>query len=606
MSFCAFLSDFDFDEDPEVEHDEVSEMFIALSRGNEMFDDPMDQLDTLIANISTNIKSLTWEDIQNEVEKDSESRALRNWIEIGCPGALDDLDEELKPYWRIRSQLNIMEKVPMKDDRTIIPRKLRQNVLDTLHSAHQGTNSMISRASDVLYWPGFVADIQKRRAQCLTCDKIAPSQANLPPVDPIVPDYPFQHICMDHFQLNNKSYGIVVDRFSNWPIIYTGDAADDVCEILTHVSRDYGIPETVSTDGAQCYVAGKIKNFMKVYGIKHRVSSVANAHSNCRAELGVKTLKRMIRDNLTAMGGLDTAELSRALLQYKNTRDRDTGASPAELLLGRKLRDFLPAPTKKILGQKWVDLAKARETALADRGARLKEKWSQNVKELPELKPGDRVIIQNQLGNRPRQWHKTGVIYKFNGYDQYEVMVDGSRRITLRNRKFLRKIDRPEVKHFPDDSKTRQQTRHIVRNEDEFDDDEPEYFTPAQSPAISRANSVENLQENNEEIPPVEALVEAPPVEEIVEEPPIENNLPRRSARANKGQTTRYQDYIMQHLEASATDVPINLIDKEGEDIVGIINAAKDVIAGKGHKTEMERELRNKVASFWRPWLLSI
>ena len=383
-------------------------------------------------------------------------------------------------------------------------------------------------------------------------------------------------------------------------------AADDVCKILTHVSRDYGIPETVSTDGAQCYVAGKIKNFMKVYGIKHRVTSVANAHSNCRAELGVKTLKRMIRGNLTAMGGLDTAELSRALLQYKNTRDRDTGASPAELLLGRKLRDFLPAPTKKILGQKWVDLAKARETALADRGARLKEKWSQNVKELPELKPGDRVIIQNQLGNRPRQWHKTGVIYKFNGYDQYEVMVDGSRRITLRNRKFLRKIDRPEVKHFPDDSKTRQQTRHIVRNEDETDDDEPEYFTPEQSPAISRANSVENLQENNEEVPPVEAFVEAPPVAEIVEEPPIDNNLPRRSARANKGQTTRYQDYVMQHLEASATDVPINLIDKEGEDIVGITNAAEDVIAGQGHITETERESRNKVTSIWRPWLLSI
>ena len=190
----------------------------------------------------------------------------------------------------------------MLSDRTIIPTRLRQNVLDTLHAAHQGTRSMMQRAQDTIYWPGFVTDIQRKRDQCYTCDKIAPSQPNLPPVDPVVPDYPFQHICMDYFQLNNRNYGIVVDRFTNWPIIYTGESADDVCNILTIVSRDYGIPETVSTDGAKCYVAEKVKNFMKTYGVKHRISSVANPHSNCRAELGVKTLKRMIRDNLTPIG----------------------------------------------------------------------------------------------------------------------------------------------------------------------------------------------------------------------------------------------------------------------------------------------------------------
>lgn len=159
------------------------------------------------------------------------------------------------------------------------------DVLDMLHSAHQGTNSMTLRASASVYWPGFVADIEKRRRQCFTCHKVAPLQAKLPSVEPVVPDYPFQHICMDYFQLIGKSYGIVVDRFSNWPMIYAGDTADDVCDVLTSMSRDYGIPETISTDGAQCYVAEKVKKFMKLYGIRHRLSSVANAHSNCRAEL---------------------------------------------------------------------------------------------------------------------------------------------------------------------------------------------------------------------------------------------------------------------------------------------------------------------------------
>ena len=89
---------------------------------------------------------------------------------------------------------------------------------------------------------------------------------------------------------------------------------------------------------------------MKLYGIRHRVSSVANAHSNCRAELGVKTMKCMIRDNTSIGGKFNNSAFSRAFLQYWNTRDRDTGKSPAEFLLGRQLRDYLPIPRENLVG----------------------------------------------------------------------------------------------------------------------------------------------------------------------------------------------------------------------------------------------------------------
>ena len=37
----------------------------------------------------------------------------------------------------------------------------------------------------------------------------------------------------------------------------------------------------------------------------------------------------MIQDNVTLLGKADTPEFSKALLQYRNTKDRDTGISPA-------------------------------------------------------------------------------------------------------------------------------------------------------------------------------------------------------------------------------------------------------------------------------------
>ena len=43
---------------------------------------------------------------------------------------------------------------------------------------------------------------------CLTCNKISQSQSNLPPVDPLIPDYPFQHICFDCLIQFLQSYSI--------------------------------------------------------------------------------------------------------------------------------------------------------------------------------------------------------------------------------------------------------------------------------------------------------------------------------------------------------------------------------------------------------------
>ena len=64
---------------------------------------------------------------------------------------------------------------------------------------------MMMRAKETIYWPGFKKDVTRVRESCLTCQKRAPSQSNLSPVDPVVPDYPFQHICFNHFTLNNRT-----------------------------------------------------------------------------------------------------------------------------------------------------------------------------------------------------------------------------------------------------------------------------------------------------------------------------------------------------------------------------------------------------------------
>ena len=88
-----------------------------------------------------------------------------------------------------------------------------------------------------------------------TCNKITPSQSNLPPVEPVVPEYPFQHVCIDYLTLKGVSYGVFVDRYTGWPGVITGTYASDMATFIA------------------------------------KLCELANA---C-AELGVKQVKRMLR-----------------------------------------------------------------------------------------------------------------------------------------------------------------------------------------------------------------------------------------------------------------------------------------------------------------------
>ena len=100
-------------------------------------------------------------------------------------------------------------------------------------------------------------------------------------------------------------------------------------------------------------------------------------------------MKRLIRENVNLNGSLDNVKFSRAILQYRNTQDRDTGKSPTEFLKGRQLRDFLPKPKEQLVGKPWSHLAAQRESALALRGAKLKERLSERTKALMDLDMGD-------------------------------------------------------------------------------------------------------------------------------------------------------------------------------------------------------------------------
>ena len=126
----------------------------------------------------------------------------------------------------------------------------------------------------------------------------------------------------------------------------------------------------------------------------HRLSSAYHPHANLRAELGVKTIKRLVRDNLSPTGDLNTDKLGRALMTYRNTPNKDLGLSPAQILYGRVLRDHLPSKGSALtLRKDWLMSRDERERALASSHGRLQSTLMEHTKSLPKLELGDPVIV---------------------------------------------------------------------------------------------------------------------------------------------------------------------------------------------------------------------
>ena len=408
--------------------------------------------------IATSMISLTIDSLKQQAASDNQYQKLASKIKNNTFAESFTLEEPLvKEYYNVRDRLRVVDDLitysfDSNSERIVVPRQIRQELLKNLHSANQGSTSMLARARRHYYWPGMDRDVESHVDSCERCREMSPSKPKEPLIPTPTPDYPFQKVVADLFEVDGYHYLVYCDRLTafaelaHFPVSTT---SYNIINSLREFYHRWGVAEEISLDGAMNLQSSEIVNWLVSWGTVERKSSAYYPQSNGRAEAGVKSLKRMMQGNIGPKGSLHTDNIAKALLQYRNTPLRDINKSPAELALGRELRDTLPLPQKRYeINPHWARMIRDRERSMSQRNDEMKQKYDEHAKPLSELSKGDKVLCQN---TRSKKWDRSGVIMEVGKFRQYTVKMDGSGRLSHRNRRHLQKIQKtiPVIPHVP-------------------------------------------------------------------------------------------------------------------------------------------------------------
>ena len=195
----------------------------------------------------------------------------------------------------------------------------------------------------------------------------------------------------------------------------------------------------------------EFKRFAREWDFEHVTSSPHHQNANGKAEAAVKMAKRTMRKCKDGNG-----DIYKAFLELRNTPSQGVESSPAQRLLGRRTRAFVPT-TANLLRPRGSEIM-TREKQRMER-IQMKQAFYYNktAKDLPVLHEGDTVRMKPfQLGEK--KWGKAVVNRRL---DERSYEVETNSGTYRRNRIHLRKSNEtpPGIRQRPDQASDDRTTR---------------------------------------------------------------------------------------------------------------------------------------------------
>ena len=283
--------------------------------------------------------------IGEETQKDGALKRAIEYVLEGWPRHKDNVEPELYGLYMVGNEMSVVGGLLVRGTRIIIPKSMREDVLNRLHHGHQGLTKCRERAAHSVWWPGLTNEITQIVETCELCQKKRDAQPHETLMSTTMPGRPWQKIGTDLCTFGGQQYLVVVDYYLRYlEMAHLGQktTAHSIINRLKNVFSRWGIPDCVMSDNGPQYDCREFAEFAETYGFEHNTSSPHFSQSNGMAERAVGITKDILRQKDPFLG----------LMAYRDTPTASTGYSPNELMLGRQVRTTVPV-LPELLQPRW-------------------------------------------------------------------------------------------------------------------------------------------------------------------------------------------------------------------------------------------------------------
>ena len=233
-------------------------------------------VETFIGSVTSNLPASKrrLETYRHAQADDPACAKVMEYCQSQWPKTQSALTPDLIHYWGARNSLTVANNLLLYNSRIVVPPSLRAETLQRIHEGHQGIEKCRMRARSSVWWPDISTQITLAVQECPICAKEA-FNGSEPWMTTPLPEYPWQIVGTDLFELKNDHYMLIVDYFSRYPevIKLTSTTSANVIKGLQAAFSRHGIPEVVRSDNGPQYASQEFTQFADSYGFQHKTSS---------------------------------------------------------------------------------------------------------------------------------------------------------------------------------------------------------------------------------------------------------------------------------------------------------------------------------------------
>ncbi|XP_063389656.1 uncharacterized protein K02A2.6-like [Cydia fagiglandana] len=335
--------------------------------------------------------AISLQEIESSSKEDSDIQKVKT-------GLYDSKwDQQIKSYKILENELCFCGDILLRGSKIVIPKTLREKVLEAAHEGHPGVVGMKARLRAKVWWPRYDKDVERLVKSCKGCTLVSAPNPPNPIKRRELPTHPWVDIAIDLLgPLPSGDYLLVViDYYSRYKEI---KACRDISSkamiaILKEMFSRLGCPITITADNGKQFVSQEFRDFCQNNDI-HLFNTIPYwPQQNGEVERQNRDIiKRLKISQIDKKNWKDS--LLEYLTMYNSTPHTTTGKTPAELFFQRKFRDKIPMIDTFEYNYKDQDMD------VRDRDREQKEKGKEyaNKKRRVEdgnIKVGDEVYVKN-------------------------------------------------------------------------------------------------------------------------------------------------------------------------------------------------------------------